>query len=141
LTFFSNPLALIVLQDAPPWYDKKNAGHELRSIHTTSPAAKRKSSSKCFSTRDPSRKDRSGGGRIALVPTRYLRTRVRLDSFNRFSAALTALLIPLDFLFDGCHAYFTGFTRVPAAEVAIAYLRAISTPITGRILKLHKTDS
>ena len=56
-------------------------------------------------------------------------------------AALTALLIPLDFLCDGCHAYFTGFTRVPAAEVAIAYLRAISTPITGRILKLHKTDS
>jgi hypothetical protein len=39
------------------------------------------------------------------------------------------------------HAYFTGFTPVPAAEVALAYLRAISTPITGRILKLHKTDS
>jgi NAD(P)-dependent dehydrogenase (short-subunit alcohol dehydrogenase family) len=38
------------------------------------------------------------------------------------------------------HAYFTGFTPVPAAEVALAYLRAIATPITGRILKLHKTD-
>src|ERR1700682_3351136 len=40
----------------------------------------------------------------------------------------------------GYHEYFTGFTPVPAAEVALAYLRAISTPITGRILKLHKTD-
>ena len=39
------------------------------------------------------------------------------------------------------HAYFTGFTPVPAVEVALAYLRAISTPITGRILKLHKTNS
>ncbi|HQS47481.1 MAG: short chain dehydrogenase [Rhizobiales bacterium 17-65-6] len=39
------------------------------------------------------------------------------------------------------HAYFTGFTPVTAAEVALAYLRAISTPITGRILKLHKTES
>ncbi len=39
------------------------------------------------------------------------------------------------------HAAFTGFTPVPAAEVALAYLRAISTPITGRILKLHKTES
>ena len=39
------------------------------------------------------------------------------------------------------HAYFTGFTPVPAAEVALAYLRAISHPITGRILKLHGTDS
>jgi hypothetical protein len=37
------------------------------------------------------------------------------------------------------HAYFTGFTPVPAAEVAFAYQRAISHPITGRILKLHKT--
>jgi hypothetical protein len=37
-------------------------------------------------------------------------------------------------------AYFTGFTPVPAAEVALAYLRAISHPIPGRILKLHKTD-
>jgi NAD(P)-dependent dehydrogenase (short-subunit alcohol dehydrogenase family) len=40
----------------------------------------------------------------------------------------------------GYHEYFTGFTPVPVAEVALAYLRAISTPITGRILKLHKTD-
>src|SRR6202140_1452320 len=40
----------------------------------------------------------------------------------------------------GYHEYFTGFTPVPAAEVALAYLRAISTPITGRILKLHKTE-
>lgn len=38
------------------------------------------------------------------------------------------------------HAYFTGFTPVPASEVALAYLRAMSTPITGRVLKLHKTD-
>ena len=39
------------------------------------------------------------------------------------------------------HPYFPGFTPVPAAEVALAYLRAISTPVTGRIFKLHKTDS
>jgi NAD(P)-dependent dehydrogenase (short-subunit alcohol dehydrogenase family) len=39
------------------------------------------------------------------------------------------------------HAYFIGFTPVPASEVALAYLRAISHPITGRILKLHKTNS
>jgi len=39
------------------------------------------------------------------------------------------------------HDYFTGFTPVPAAEVAFACLRAISHPITGRILKLHKTAS
>lgn len=38
------------------------------------------------------------------------------------------------------HAYFPGFTPVPAAEVALAYLRALSTPMNGRILKLHKTD-
>jgi NAD(P)-dependent dehydrogenase (short-subunit alcohol dehydrogenase family) len=38
------------------------------------------------------------------------------------------------------HAYFTGFTPVSAAEVALAYLRTISTPVTGRIFKLHKTD-
>ena len=36
------------------------------------------------------------------------------------------------------HAYFTGFTPVPVAEVALAFLRAISHPITGRVLKLHK---
>ncbi|MBK3563893.1 short chain dehydrogenase [Streptomyces sp. MBT62] len=39
------------------------------------------------------------------------------------------------------HPYFPGFTPVPAAEVALAYLRAIANPITGRILKLHRTDS
>ena len=39
------------------------------------------------------------------------------------------------------HAHFFGFTPVPAAEVALAHLRAISTPITGRILKLHRTNS
>lgn len=39
------------------------------------------------------------------------------------------------------HAYFAGFTPVPASEVARAYLRAIATPMNGRILKLHKTDS
>ena len=38
------------------------------------------------------------------------------------------------------HAYFTGFIPVPVWEVGQAYLRAMSTPITGRILKLHKTD-
>jgi hypothetical protein len=37
--------------------------------------------------------------------------------------------------------YLPGFTPVPASEVALAYLRAISNPITGRILKLYKTDS
>jgi NAD(P)-dependent dehydrogenase (short-subunit alcohol dehydrogenase family) len=37
--------------------------------------------------------------------------------------------------------YFPGFTPVPASEAALAYLRAISNPITGRILKLYKTDS
>jgi hypothetical protein len=35
------------------------------------------------------------------------------------------------------HAYFRGFPPVPAAEVALTYLRAISTPITGRVLKVH----
>jgi NAD(P)-dependent dehydrogenase (short-subunit alcohol dehydrogenase family) len=39
------------------------------------------------------------------------------------------------------HPFFPGFTPVPATEVALAYLRSISTPITGRILKLHKTNS
>ncbi len=38
------------------------------------------------------------------------------------------------------HTYFPGFTPVPVADVAMAYLRAISNPVTGRILKLHKTD-
>ncbi|MEJ0042510.1 MAG: SDR family oxidoreductase [Rhizomicrobium sp.] len=39
------------------------------------------------------------------------------------------------------YAAFPGFTPVPAAEVANAYLRAIATPMNGRIIKLHKTDS
>jgi NAD(P)-dependent dehydrogenase (short-subunit alcohol dehydrogenase family) len=39
------------------------------------------------------------------------------------------------------HPYFPGFIPVDAWEVGQAYLRAISTPITGRILKLHKTNS
>lgn len=39
------------------------------------------------------------------------------------------------------HPYFPGFGPVPAEEVARAYLRAIANPITGRILKLHKTAS
>jgi NAD(P)-dependent dehydrogenase (short-subunit alcohol dehydrogenase family) len=38
------------------------------------------------------------------------------------------------------HPYFPGFPPVPAAEVALAYLRAMSNPFTGRVLKLHKTD-
>jgi len=40
----------------------------------------------------------------------------------------------------GYHPYFPGFIPIPAWEVGQAYLRAMSTPITGRILKLHKTD-
>jgi NAD(P)-dependent dehydrogenase (short-subunit alcohol dehydrogenase family) len=39
------------------------------------------------------------------------------------------------------HPYFPGFIPVDAWEVGQAYLRAISNPFTGRILKLHKTDS
>jgi NAD(P)-dependent dehydrogenase (short-subunit alcohol dehydrogenase family) len=39
------------------------------------------------------------------------------------------------------HPYFPGFTPVDAREVGQAYLRAMSNPMTGRILKLHKTDS
>ena len=39
------------------------------------------------------------------------------------------------------HPYFPGFVPVDAWEVGQAYLRAIANPITGRILKLHKTDS
>lgn len=38
------------------------------------------------------------------------------------------------------HAYFPGFTPVPASDVALAYLRAMSTPITGKIIKLHRTN-
>ena len=39
------------------------------------------------------------------------------------------------------HSIFAGFTPVPTAEVALAFLRAISHPITGRVLKLHKTGN
>jgi NAD(P)-dependent dehydrogenase (short-subunit alcohol dehydrogenase family) len=39
------------------------------------------------------------------------------------------------------HPYFPGFIPVDAREVGQAYLRAMSNPFTGRILKLHKTDS
>ncbi|MFJ5303176.1 short chain dehydrogenase [Streptomyces sp. NPDC088350] len=38
------------------------------------------------------------------------------------------------------HPYFPGFPPVPAAEVALAYLRALANPFTGRVLKLHRTD-
>ena len=36
---------------------------------------------------------------------------------------------------------FPGFARVAASEVALAYLRAIATPVNGRVIKLHKTSS
>jgi len=39
------------------------------------------------------------------------------------------------------HPYFPGFIPVDTWKVGQAYLRAISNPITGRILKLQKTDS
>lgn len=39
------------------------------------------------------------------------------------------------------YGFFPGFSSVPAEEVAHAYLRAIANPITGRILKLHKTNT
>ncbi|CAN7330973.1 short chain dehydrogenase [Caballeronia sp. LjRoot34] len=38
------------------------------------------------------------------------------------------------------HPYFPGFIPVDAWEVGQAYLRAISNPFTGRVLKLYKTD-
>lgn len=41
----------------------------------------------------------------------------------------------------GYHAYFPGFIPVDAWEVAQSYVRAVSTPMTGRIIKLHKTNS
>jgi NAD(P)-dependent dehydrogenase (short-subunit alcohol dehydrogenase family) len=40
----------------------------------------------------------------------------------------------------GYHAFFPGFIPVPAWEVGQAYLRAMTSPMTGRILKLHKTN-
>lgn len=36
--------------------------------------------------------------------------------------------------------YFPGYPPIPAEDVAMAYLRAISNPFTGRILKLHRTN-
>lgn len=36
---------------------------------------------------------------------------------------------------------FPGFAPVAASEVALAYLRAIASPINGRVIKLHKTCS
>jgi|ERR1700687_482369 len=38
------------------------------------------------------------------------------------------------------HPFFPGFIPVEAWEVGEAYLRAISNPMTGRILKLYKTN-
>jgi NAD(P)-dependent dehydrogenase (short-subunit alcohol dehydrogenase family) len=37
--------------------------------------------------------------------------------------------------------YMPGFPPIPAAEVAFAYWRAISNPVTGRIIKLHRTNA
>jgi NAD(P)-dependent dehydrogenase (short-subunit alcohol dehydrogenase family) len=36
--------------------------------------------------------------------------------------------------------YFPGYPPIPADAVANAYLRSISNPFTGRILKLHNTN-
>jgi len=36
------------------------------------------------------------------------------------------------------HRYFPGFVPVPAADVALAYLRTISNPYNGHILRLHR---
>jgi NAD(P)-dependent dehydrogenase (short-subunit alcohol dehydrogenase family) len=38
------------------------------------------------------------------------------------------------------HQFFPGYPPVPAADVALAYLRAISNPVTGKIMKLHNTN-
>jgi len=38
------------------------------------------------------------------------------------------------------HPFFPGFSPVPVSEVAMAYLRAIATPLNGRIIKLHKSS-
>jgi NAD(P)-dependent dehydrogenase (short-subunit alcohol dehydrogenase family) len=35
------------------------------------------------------------------------------------------------------HPAFPGFARIAASEVAMAYLRAIATPVNGRVIKLH----
>jgi NAD(P)-dependent dehydrogenase (short-subunit alcohol dehydrogenase family) len=39
------------------------------------------------------------------------------------------------------HPLFPGFSPVDAPQVALAYLRAIATPVNGRVIKLHKTSS
>jgi uncharacterized protein YbjT (DUF2867 family) len=39
------------------------------------------------------------------------------------------------------HPAFPGFAPVAASDVALAYLRAIATPVNGRVIKLHKTSS
>ncbi len=36
------------------------------------------------------------------------------------------------------HRYFPGFVPVPARDVALAYLRSVSNPYTGRIMRLHR---
>ncbi len=36
--------------------------------------------------------------------------------------------------------YFPGYPPIPAETVAMAYLRAMSNPFTGRILRLHNTS-
>lgn len=36
------------------------------------------------------------------------------------------------------HQYFPGFVPVSAADVALAYLRSISNPYNGRIIRLHR---
>jgi NAD(P)-dependent dehydrogenase (short-subunit alcohol dehydrogenase family) len=35
------------------------------------------------------------------------------------------------------HPYFPGFVPVPARDVALTYLRAISNPYSGRVLRVH----
>lgn len=38
------------------------------------------------------------------------------------------------------HPYFPGFATVPARAVALAYLRLISNPYNGAIVRLHRVD-
>jgi hypothetical protein len=37
----------------------------------------------------------------------------------------------------GYHPLFPGFPRVAASEVAQAYLRAVATPVNGRVIKVR----
>jgi NAD(P)-dependent dehydrogenase (short-subunit alcohol dehydrogenase family) len=39
------------------------------------------------------------------------------------------------------HPLFPGFAPVAASDVGRAYLRAIATPVNGRVVKLHMTSS